>query len=653
MKRKARGGRALALCLALVAECAAEGWDRYQVFLWMHGDRARTPELFATLRRSGITGVNVEDPDDEPGPVRDAGLAFYVGRAAGPGLLRLPDDAWRAALARFLEDRPADPPPRAPCLRDRATLDRIRASAARSARRHAPAGALAFALDDELSVTAHANPFDFCGCGPCVEAFRAGLRKSHGTVEALNEAWGTRYRSFEEARLWTTDETRARAFQGPVTSWNLAPWMEARAFADASLAGALRAGLRALREAGVAAPAGFLGGQAPAAFGGHDWVRLLEEVDFVEAYDVAGAPRIVRSLAPAATRVRTVYPTSDQHLAAVHSLWRSFALGERGAVVWSDRDALSRREPSAPTPYLDALRPALQALAEPGLQEALGAPAVHDGVGLYLSQASVRVAWMRESHVDGATWPQRFGSYDAEHSASAFDRVSWQFLLEDLGLEYAWVPAPLAAVPGLRLLILSHVHALSDAEARGLSRFVEQGGTLVADLLPGTFDERGRARPSPLADLFSAEAATVRSDDGPVYTTRAHGRGRAARLALDLGSYRNDRAPATRQALAPLFRDAGLRSFATVEPLDGRPLPPLSTPRARRGTRDYLFLVANLSEGARDEEGLRPLLRERRVRLRVPEGNWRNLRTGKRFDATGTIDDVWQPLTAGSYVRER
>jgi len=644
-------GRAVALSLALAAEAVAAGWDRYQVFLWLHGDRARTPELFATLRRSGITGVNVEDPDDDPGPVREAGLSFYVGRAAGPGLLRLPDHAWRAALDGFLKDRPAGAPTRGPCLRDRATLERIGANAHRAARRHV--GALAFALDDEISVTAHANPLDFCGCDPCQDAFRVGLRRRHADVAALNEAWGTRYRSFDEARLWTTDETRARAFQGPVTGWNLAPWMEARAFADASLAGALRAGLRALREAGVTAPVGFLGGQAPAAFGGYDWAGLLEATDFVEAYDLGCAPRIARSLAPGATRIRTVHPTTGRHLAAVHSLWRSFALGEGGAVIWSDREALAVGEPAGRAAYLEALQPTLQALAEPSLREALGAPAAHDGIGLYLSQPSVRIAWMLESQGDGATWPRRFSSWEVEHSPSIQDRVAWQFLLEDLGLEYTWVAAPLDPPEELKVLILTHVHALSDAEALSLVRFVEGGGTLVADLLPGTFDELGRGRPSPLAGLFPGEAEGHRSDDGPpFFASRARGRGRAAHVLRHLAPYRKHRAAA--QAMASLFRDAGVRPFATVEPLDGRALPPHCLPRARRGARDHLFLVANpSSEGERDEEGLRPLLRERRVRIRVPQGNWRNLRTGKRFPGTGTIDDVWQPLTAASYVRER
>ncbi len=46
-------------------------------------------------------------------------------------------------------------------------------------------------------------------------------------------------------------------------------------------------------------PGGFVGGQAPSAYGGYDYAKLAKKVQFVEAYDDGSAPEILRSLSNA------------------------------------------------------------------------------------------------------------------------------------------------------------------------------------------------------------------------------------------------------------------------------------------------------------------------------------------------------------------
>ena len=58
-----------------------------------------------------------------------------------------------------------------------------------------------------------------------------------------------------------------------------------------------------------------------------------------------------------------------------------------------------------------------------------------------------------------------------------------------------------------RVVILPACLCLSDAEARALRAFCVRGGTVIADYLPGLWDEhgRGRAAGGALDDLFGVQ----------------------------------------------------------------------------------------------------------------------------------------------------
>lgn len=76
-------------------------------------------------------------------------------------------------------------------------------------------------------------------------------------------------------------------------------------------------------------------------------------------------------------------------------------------------------------------------------------------------------------------------------------RQGAQYLLEDLLYQHDFV-APEQVVAGAladrRILFLPCILALSDAEVAALKRFVRQGGRLVADRMPGDYDELGVRR---------------------------------------------------------------------------------------------------------------------------------------------------------------
>src|SRR5581483_5754729 len=87
----------------------------------------------------------------------------------------------------------------------------------------------------------------------------------------------------------------------------------------------------------------------------------------------------------------------------------------------------------------------------------------------------------------------------------------WENMLRDSGLQFSYISyadVVQNGIPsGYRVLILPACLCLSDVEARRIRAFVESGGTVIADYMPGLWDQHGKGRPSggALDDLFGVK----------------------------------------------------------------------------------------------------------------------------------------------------
>jgi len=84
-------------------------------------------------------------------------------------------------------------------------------------------------------------------------------------------------------------------------------------------------------------------------------------------------------------------------------------------------------------------------------------------------------------------------------------------MLRDSGLQYSFINYIDVIQHGVpeeyRVLILPACLCLSDAEARAIEAFCKRGGTVIADYLPGLWDQhgKGRAQGGVLDDLFGVK----------------------------------------------------------------------------------------------------------------------------------------------------
>lgn len=457
-----------------------------------------------------------------------AGVPYYVENIARQFLSRYHAERglWEKTLAELEKNPDArEPLARTPSFCSRAFAEAYAKELQRHAAQYKSECPLFYSLASEPSVTRLAAAYDFDFHPDALQEFRRWLeRDAYGTLTALNEYWGTSFKSFAEVVPMTTPEARMRLKDGV---HNYAPWVDFRSFQDHLFAKTLREGAAVIRREDPKARAGITGAMGPFAFGGWDWTRLAEALDVVEAYDIGGARALWRDLAPGKPALSMLpLPADPADLQETRRALWTLALdgGPRGAVLWDqapgpDGGRVLLDADGKPTPSAKVLAPALRELDGPLGMLTAKLHRSRGGVAILYSPASVRLNWLFEAdHLHGDECMKAWGadtSAERRESLQLRLRESWCKLLSDLGLPWRFVSSTQVengelADPnaGLKAVVLPRACALSDKEAEALKAFANAGGLVVADAFCGRFDEHGRERKKPaLDDLFGVSTA--------------------------------------------------------------------------------------------------------------------------------------------------
>lgn len=244
-------------------------------------------------------------------------------------------------------------------------------------------------------------------------------------------------------------------------------------------------------------PCGYEGGQGANPFGGYDVAKYMRKIQVLESYGGGG---IIRSFNPynALPIVTTHFFTSVDD--TVWQCWYNVAHGNRGQIGWvekvPDDQAVARIAPN----YHDA--------AEKIGPLMTGAEWIHDGVAVYYSHASIQLGWIMDAQAHGKTWRNRNSDGMGGQNMC---REAWENMLKDDGLQYNFISYADVIQDGIpkeyKVLILPNILCLSDAEAKKIKEFCKAGGTVIADYMPGLWDQHGKGRPTGgvLDDMFGVK----------------------------------------------------------------------------------------------------------------------------------------------------
>ncbi len=613
-----RRQRAAALFLGLAAASAAlaaderpvaaEAWSDYRAIIW----QPQRPEHCAALRELGIdAGAVIPENRERPtegveqriAPLRDCGLSWYVENIATD---------FYSAYHRFSQGKPvnwrfvevkkahrANPEDARATTRDPSLSDpdwhtRIRERLTETVRVHRAHRPLYYDLGDEPGIADLSAFWDFDFSRHSLEGLRRWLKERYPELAALNAQWGSRFADWESVVPMTTAEAMKRA------DGNYSAWADFKEWMDAEFARALALGTQAVHAADPDAYAAIEGAQIPG-WGGYDYSRLAGAVDLMELYDGGGNFEIARSLNP---RLLLLTTSAARGAQEAHQIWRALLRGSRGVIFWDPKyqiagaDGRPGERGRGVLPHLREIKAGLGALLIHSTRQT--AP-----VAILYSPASMRAQWMLDWQPKGTAWSDR-GPGEVYEDASAV-RASMTGFFDSLGragLEARVLTPELleqgALEQGIRVLILPRVLALSAREAARIRAFVAKGGTVLADGMPGRFDEHCRRLAKPLlSDLFR-----------PAASAASAGAGRA--LLFDPPSRPTDKAEASRRdrggELLRILAEAGVEPIFKLERKDGSRAANIETQVWRNGGTTIIALQRELGDAA--AEPVRLALRE-------------------------------------------
>jgi len=362
---------------------------------------------------------------------------------------------------------------------------------------------------DEISIGRYSGFNDFCQSPHTVAAFREWLAERFGDIATLNREWETDYAAFADIPgiTWADVEDRP----------NKAAWVCFRTYMEVALCKYLALFRDVMRDVAPDSRTGFDGTTQLCSYNGFDWWRISGVIDSMTGYRTAALDHFLGSF----FRARGVSP----HF----SMWCSFSpppvlrrrplellfRGMTGVDYWY--------EPLLLNPDF-TLNESARALGTAVLeiQRGIGtlilsAERERDPVAILYSQPSVHAATI-EGHAN-RPGPNQLNA----------DYFAWAYLTEDAGLTAEFVSYEQLAEghvqrAGYRALILPLCYALSDREIGQIRKFVNAGGVLIADVIPGAYNEHGRKRAeSGLNDLFGARCTTAVTTPSTSVTVRMTG----------------------------------------------------------------------------------------------------------------------------------
>ena len=541
------------------------------------------------------------------------GTTLQLGGGAPARMLGAYNIAWVPYTTRILERHDKKTVMRPSCWNDEAKVlaqvqglgDKYRAARQR--------GVFVYSLGDENHVRGS------CLSPHCLKAYRAYLKEIYGTAQALNASWGTTYKSFDQVTLLKPDDNLANEAK---RLKNYPRWYDRQAFRSYNYVQYCKKFATAYRNIDPQSRTGFEGAGR---FGPGDDIDLfVRECEFWSPYP-GTADEVLRSIAPRDMPRSNWMGYVKAATPLIAKYWRMITRG-CDSVWWWRWDCIGRFHGFL-APHLGPW-PATQELVDETkiVRDGLGtlllrSDMLDTGIAMLFSHPS-----LYSNKIEGST---HYGSVEHNHQ-------SWHRAIRDLGLNFRYVTDRMLRLgefkpDRFKVLILSQCEAIGPKEAKVIEAFVQNGGTVIADVRPGLYNDRckplaagsldklfgirrtGRGEPArgeatlTLGDTTVAVAKAIadpgiapaggkahgKCGEAPLLIVNKVGKGQAVLLNLTMQSFpaiNTTEAPeAAADLLAALFAQAGVKPTVMTR-TKGRRTRNLETIRWRNGELEIVAL---------------------------------------------------------------
>jgi len=322
-------------------------WDHWILMPWRYRWGATyDSELIMWMKKHGHNGGFCDHLPKEDAKLQEkAGFLWYLDHAAGKG-----------DLYQKVSKKERQNPERPVCLVKPSTVKRLKQKLKKSVTESMKYKTrIAYALDDEVSWSGFTNPCSFTN--PCkwdnnplsLADYSKWLKMRYGSEKALKTQWTqgalpvltsiVNWGNFGKKdfikRMANPDDLQNYYFL-PLSKWNLSAWCDAISYMDSQFANLIGDLVDYSNSIDPTTPCGFVGGQAPAPYGGYDYAKIMRKIQFLEAYDIGASAEISRSL-----NLDNMMPITKTHFGDPISpettwfFWYYLAHGDRGVIYWA------------------------------------------------------------------------------------------------------------------------------------------------------------------------------------------------------------------------------------------------------------------------------------------------------------------------------
>ena len=426
--------------------------------MWPAGDSAKYP----VYRKHGYDQLIVWCRDNTPAlrALRSCGIEpviFGIGSTSYPN--------W----VPYKDDKATDDPVRKPCFSDPAAASKGVANVKNlmTVNKLDYYGVNYHFIGDEQFIGS-----TICFSEHCLKEFRKVLQKEFKTLAALNKSWGTDFKSWDKVTPVQSKDLKDRS--------KLGRWLDHKIFMNNVFAHTYLGGInRTINSVRPGSRSGLSGTNNPGPT--YEWSQIMKNVNYLAYYG-----GIQRKLAQDFGGKNLVggqwyggYVTPEPHEGYAGSyFWRGFLIGANLSPIYAPRAGITGDLKL--TPVLEYYGKLLKE-SRKGLGKLVLSASESPRIAMLYSQRSLF----------GCT-----GTIGANEWQNA--NSGWHALLGDLGMDYKFIDKEILETKGVakefKVLILPAAIALSDKEISQIEKFVKAGGTVIADMVPGLYDEHGALR---------------------------------------------------------------------------------------------------------------------------------------------------------------
>ncbi len=367
----------------------------------------------------------------------------------------------------------------------------------------------AYYIYEEPSVTRYDDALDLCFRKSTLNAMRVWLEEEYASLTNLNEQWGTDFSKWDDV---IPDDSREALERG-----NYSSWADHRTFMEICWADQFKFVQDIVNEIDPGGLVQLSGTQAASSHNGYDYSRLNKFVGQMNPYDIDNQLEYHHNF-NSDIKVSGQAGYGALGKGVIFDYYHHLFLKETGGsyIFWQ----VSCLNPDLRLCQSGVdLKEGFDEMLKRGIGRLVGSyePENELKIAIHFSYPSVHAAWI----VDGEILPEaRVGSNNSKTLEQLNrNRDGWVKILHDAGhgfsfMSYSSIEAGSLISEGYKVLILPMSYAISDEEVKQIEEFVDKGGILVADALPGVMDDHNKFRKErAFADIFGIESRTYAREE--------------------------------------------------------------------------------------------------------------------------------------------